>query len=86
VNELLKKAVVDIAFICSGAYVSALPENYMEIIAVPVINNKAYYQAYIIVHKDSPYQQFIDLKYKRSVRPYLPMPTIILFRRLPENW
>ncbi len=65
VNELLKKAVVDIAFICSGAYVSALPENYMEIIAVPVINNKAYYQAYIIVHKDSPYQQFIDLKHKR---------------------
>ncbi len=65
VNELLKKAVVDIAFICSGAYVYALPEGYMEIIAVPVINNKAYYQAYIIVHKDSPYRQLIDLKNRR---------------------
>ena len=65
VNELLKKTVVDIAFICSGAYVSALPEGYMEIIAVPQINNKTYYQAYVIVHKDSPYQQFIDLKNKR---------------------
>jgi phosphonate transport system substrate-binding protein len=65
VNQLLKTGEVDIAFICSGAYVSAKPEGYMEILAVPVVNGEPYYRAYIIVHKKSSFESLKDLKGKR---------------------
>lgn len=65
INSLLTNNKVDLAFICSGAYISALEENLpIEILTIPIIDNKAYYYAYIIVNSDSKIENFNDLKGK----------------------
>lgn len=62
VNKILADRAVDLAFICSGAYIDAKQRDEVEILVAPVINNKSVYNAYIIVHEDSPIQSFRDLK------------------------
>lgn len=52
VNILLEKNMVDLAFICSGAYVTNHMNEKVKLLAVPVCNGKLFYQAYIIVNKD----------------------------------
>jgi len=65
VNNLLKNNRVDMAFICSGAYVALRKEGIpVKIVAVPVINGKTTYQAYIITYKSSGIKNFRDLKGK----------------------
>jgi phosphonate transport system substrate-binding protein len=65
INSLLSQNKIDLAFICSGAYVSALEENLpIQILAIPIIDSKAYYYAYIIVNKDSKISEFSELKDK----------------------
>ena len=64
VNDLLEKRKLDFAFICSGAYVEAQDKFPIELLAVPVVNGKPKYYAYVIVHKSSTYQNFSDLKGK----------------------
>jgi phosphate/phosphite/phosphonate ABC transporter binding protein len=65
VNDLLQEGRLDLAFVCSGAYVDARDRFPLEILAVPVINGEAKYYAYIIVNKDTPYHKFTDLQGKR---------------------
>lgn len=62
VNELLKLREVDFAFICSGAYVDVKKDFGAEILVVPQIKGNAFYQAYIVVRKNSGYDKFEDLK------------------------
>ncbi len=62
VNSLIELMQIDVAFICSGAYVEAKKKFPVEILAVPVVRGKLTYNAYIIVHKDSPVQKFEDLR------------------------
>jgi phosphonate transport system substrate-binding protein len=64
VNKLLEIGQVDLAFICSGAYVRAVDKIPVSIIAIPVINGERFYRAYIIKHKNSPIQKFEDLRDK----------------------
>ncbi len=65
VNKLLKNDHVDMAFICSGAYVSLRRgDNPVKIVAIPVNNGKITYQAYIITYKSSGIKNFKDLKGK----------------------
>lgn len=64
VNQLIEKKEVDLAFICSGAYVEGKDKNTMEILAVPVCDGSPSYNAYVIVHKLSPINKFDDLKGK----------------------
>ncbi len=64
INDLLEKQLVDLAFICSGAYVSDEIYKKVKLIAVPVSNGKPFYQAYIIVNKNSPFKSFADLSGK----------------------
>jgi phosphonate transport system substrate-binding protein len=64
VNRLVENQEVDIAFICSGAYVEGKDQNTMELLAVPVCNGHPFYQAYVIVHNSSTIQSFNDLKGK----------------------
>ncbi len=65
VNKLLNNNQVDIAFICSGAYVNDRRNGYpIKIVAIPVINGKPTYQAYIITYKSSGIKKFEDLKGK----------------------
>jgi phosphonate transport system substrate-binding protein len=62
VNELLAQNLVDIAFICSGAYVVG-SEN-MELLVVPVHNGLPYYQGYIITQQNSAFTRFEDFRGK----------------------
>jgi len=65
VNELLNNHQVDMAFICSGAYVNDRQDGYpIKIVAIPVINGRPTYQAYIITYKYSGINKFEDLKGK----------------------
>lgn len=52
-NELLKKGEVDMAFTCSGPYVSGDDEFGLELLAAPVVNGVTTYQSYIIAAADS---------------------------------
>lgn len=62
VNELLQKNKLDFAFICTGAYLEAKNKIPIEILVVPVVNGRPYYQAYVIVHKDSNIDDLRGLK------------------------
>jgi phosphonate transport system substrate-binding protein len=62
VNNLLLSNQVDVAFICSGAYVE--DEEGLDIIVAPLCNSQPYYQAYVVTHKDSPIGKFEDLRNK----------------------
>lgn len=64
VNELLKEKKLDFAFICTGAYLEVKNKIPIEILVVPVVNGKPYYQAYVIVNKDSNINDLNDLKNK----------------------
>ncbi len=64
VNELLAKGRIDLAFICTGPFVSGAEKYGFEAIATPVVRGKPVYQAYLIVHKDSPLQTLSDLQGK----------------------
>ena len=64
VNSLIELKQIDVAFICSGAYVEAEQKFPIEILAVPMVQGKLTYNAYIIVRKDSPVQKFEDLRGK----------------------
>lgn len=62
VNLLLETGEVDLAFICSGAYVEEADKSSIEIIAVPVTNGKPLYQAYVITHALSGIERFEDFR------------------------
>jgi phosphonate transport system substrate-binding protein len=67
VNELLKEKKLDFAFICTGAYVQEKNALPVELLAVPVIEGRALYNAYIIVNKQSSINTFDDLRGKSFV-------------------
>lgn len=60
-NDLISDGEVDLAIICSGAYVAG-KDNDMELLAVPEVNGKTTYQSYIIVNANSKFKRFEDLK------------------------
>lgn len=60
VNELLATNMVDIAFICSGAYIQG--SEYFELMFVPLVEGKPYYQGYIITNTSSDIYRFEDFK------------------------
>ena len=65
VNQLLIDGKVDIAFICSGAYITALEKKLpIEILTIPIIDKKSYYHAYLIANSESSFLEFKDLKNK----------------------
>jgi phosphonate transport system substrate-binding protein len=62
VDELLRRGEIDLAFICSGPYVARKERSAFESLAVPEVHGSHYYQAYLIVNKDSPHQRLEDLR------------------------
>jgi phosphonate transport system substrate-binding protein len=60
VNTMLERNLVDIAFICTGAYVEG--EDRFELLAGPIYNNQPYYKGYIITNKLSGIKNFEDLR------------------------
>lgn len=61
-NELLSQNSVDIGFVCTGAYLKN--KSNCELLAIPVFNNRPYYQAYIIANKKNKLNSINDLKQK----------------------
>ncbi|MFN3966453.1 MAG: phosphate/phosphite/phosphonate ABC transporter substrate-binding protein [Endomicrobiia bacterium] len=64
INRMLKSNQIELAFVCSGAYIEVHSESKAELLVVPVVNNKTEYYSYIIVHKESKIKNFADLKGK----------------------
>ncbi len=64
INRLIEKGYVSLGFICTGAYLYG-NRNKMQILAIPQINGKITYQAYIIVKKSSHIRSFLSLRGKR---------------------
>lgn len=64
VNDLLKAKMVDMAFICTYAYVKGKKDFGLEFLAAPQHNGSAKYYSYIIVHQDSKIDEFSELKGK----------------------
>ncbi len=64
VNDLLTRELIDLAFICTGPFVTGNEKFGFEAIATPIIRGKPFYQSYLIVHRDSPFHALEDLKGK----------------------
>jgi phosphonate transport system substrate-binding protein len=62
INELIGRGQIDLAFICSGPYVTGREKYGLELLATPQVQGSHFYQAYLIVNKDSPFHRFKDLK------------------------
>ncbi len=62
VNELLGKGLIDLAFICSGPYVTGKDKYGFILLAVPEVHGQPTYSAYLIVNKESPLHRLEDLK------------------------
>ncbi|MBF0591244.1 MAG: phosphate/phosphite/phosphonate ABC transporter substrate-binding protein [Nitrospirae bacterium] len=63
-DSLLEKGEVEIAFICSAPYVRNWDRFGVELLVAPSVNGSSMYHSYIIVHKDSPYISFTELRGK----------------------
>ena len=63
-NDLLARNVVDLGFICTGAYVEGARKEAMSLLVVPRINGKTTYRAFVIVPAASPVREFPDLRGK----------------------
>ncbi len=64
INELLRSGNVDLAFVCSAAYVEGNRTFGMELLVVPEILGLTTYHSYVIVPGDSLARQVQDLKGK----------------------
>ncbi|MFQ5421346.1 MAG: phosphate/phosphite/phosphonate ABC transporter substrate-binding protein [Anaerolineae bacterium] len=64
VNELVKNGSVDLAFVCTSAYIVGAREFGMDLLAAPQVNDKAEYYSYLIVPANSPAKSMADLRGK----------------------
>ncbi len=60
VNDMLTKNLVDMAFICSGAYV--VGSDHFELLVLPVVNGLPYYRGYIITNEATNISRFEEFK------------------------
>ena len=63
-NDLIRTGEVDLAFVCTEAYVLGNKEFGMKLVAVPQVNGEPLYYSYLIVHRDSGAQGLDDLRGK----------------------
>ncbi len=64
VNELVETSAVDMAFVCTSAYVDGNDHFGMKLLAAPEINGESVYQSVLIVPTDSPARGMADLRGK----------------------
>jgi len=63
-NELIGRSSVDMAFVCSGAYVEGKQSKGMELLVVPQVNGETVYYSLIIVPADSAVHSLTELRGK----------------------
>jgi phosphonate transport system substrate-binding protein len=61
VNALLETGAVDLAFVCSGAYVDLREKRSAELLVVPMVDGSATYQSWVIVRSGLDAYSFEDL-------------------------
>lgn len=64
VNDLVKNGNVDLAFVCTSAYVVGQREFGMELLVAPQVNGGTVYYSLLIVPTDSPARSMADLRAK----------------------
>ncbi len=62
VNDLIEVGAVDMAFVCTSAYVAGARDFGMELLAAPQVNGDTVYYSYLIVPADSQAQSLEDLR------------------------
>jgi phosphonate transport system substrate-binding protein len=62
VSELIGKGQIDLAFICSGPYATGKGKYGFQLLATPEIQGSHFYQAYLIVNRESRIETLEDLK------------------------
>jgi phosphonate transport system substrate-binding protein len=67
VNFLLEEGKIDVAFVCGGPYIDGHDKFGLQLLVAPQIDGKTVYYSYIIVHKDSTFDKFDELKGKTFV-------------------
>lgn len=64
VNELIKTGDVDLAFVCTSAYVVGARDFGMQLLAAPQVLGDTVYHSLLLVPTDSPAQSMADLRGK----------------------
>lgn len=64
VNALVRDREVDLALVCTGAYIRGHRDFGMELLAVPQVQGETVYYSYIIVPASSPARSLADLRGK----------------------
>jgi phosphonate transport system substrate-binding protein len=64
VNDLVERGEVDMAFVCTRAYIIGRRDFGMELLAAPQVNGETVYYSYLIVPADSPARSMADLRGK----------------------
>ena len=64
VNDLVKNGDVDVAFVCTSAYVVGQRDFGMELLVAPQVNGETVYYSLLIVPADSPARSMADLSRK----------------------
>ncbi|MFO3796113.1 MAG: phosphate/phosphite/phosphonate ABC transporter substrate-binding protein, partial [Anaerolineales bacterium] len=64
VNDLIKSGEVDLAFVCTSAYIVGHDDFGMELLVAPQVRGETVYHAYLIVPASSPAHDMADLKGK----------------------
>jgi phosphonate transport system substrate-binding protein len=64
VNDLIERGEVDMAFVCTSAYIAGQGEFGMQLLVAPQVNNETVYHSYLIVPEDSTAKDMADLKEK----------------------
>lgn len=62
VNDLLRRNEVDLAFICTRAYVQGRRDFGLELLAIPQVRGKTTYYSKLIVRADLPAETLEDLR------------------------
>lgn len=62
VNDLIAKGEVDMAFVCTSAYVAGQREFGMKLLAAPQVQGETVYRSLLIVPSSSPAQSMADLR------------------------
>ncbi len=95
VNDLIEQGKIDLAFVCTSAYVAGHDDFGMELLAAPEVEGEQVYYSELIVPAASPAQTIADLRGKvfaftdpmsHSGRVY---PTYLLWQQLhttPEDF
>jgi phosphonate transport system substrate-binding protein len=63
-NALVQVGLVDVAFVCTGAYIVGARDFGMELLVAPEINGEPAYYSLLIVPAGSPAQRLADLRGK----------------------